>query len=218
MKKIFYTFLVTLCLSANLYGQITIDSIFVYQTPATDSTSCFVDSISINGTHTGQVLKKILVRSPLLNALATTIVVLTFEGCDSMSTTIYDTTVTVNAFTGNFVIFSIWDTTTNCSYPTEPIFTDTLVSYSCLPSNTNKRINEKQVKVYPNPARDILTIEYSEAIRPRKIQLMNINGTVVKSFEPNERLLDIQTVSSGLFFLIIETQDGYYLRKKVIVQ
>ena len=63
-----------------------------------------------------------------------------------------------------------------------------------------------------------MTIEYSEAIRPRKIQLININGAVVKSFESNEKSLDIHTVSSDLFFLVIETQDGYFIKKKVIVQ
>ncbi len=115
---------------------------FVYQTSAIDSTSCFVDSVSINGTHTGPVLKKMTVGFPLLSASTTSIIVLTFEGCNSMNTTMYDTTVTVDAFTRSFLLFSNWDTIANCSYPIEPIFTDTLVSYSCLPSNTNKRINE----------------------------------------------------------------------------
>jgi len=63
-----------------------------------------------------------------------------------------------------------------------------------------------------------LNIEYSEAIRPRKIQLININGTVVKTFEPNERLLDVHALPSGIFFLMIQTQEGYSLRKKVMIQ
>jgi hypothetical protein len=216
MKKIFYTFLVTICLSVSVYGQITLDSMFVYQTPVAGSIFVMVDSIYINGTHTGQILKKIRINSALLDGSVS--IILTFEECDSVNTTFYDTTIVHDFYATKISVFSKWDTTASCSYPIAPFYTDTLFWSIWNILNTDNLINEKQVKVYPNPARDILTIEYSEAIRPRKIQLMNINGTVVKSFEPNERLLDIQTVSSGLFFLIIETQDGYYLRKKVIVQ
>jgi hypothetical protein len=217
MKKLFYIFFMLFCYS-NSYGQITIDSIFVYQTPGTDSLASTVDSIYFSGTHTGQVLKKVQVVSGLLNGSLP--IILTFEGCDSVNTTFYDTTIVYGYYASSMGIFTKWDTIANCSYPTLPFYTDTLFwnIWGVIISTEDKLIDKKQVKVYPNPARDILKIEYSQGIRPRKIQLISINGAVIKSFEPNERLLNIQTIPSGFYFLKIEMEEGYVLTKKVIIE
>jgi hypothetical protein len=215
MKKIFYTFLVIICSATTLFGQITIDSIFVYQTPSSIPWASTVDSIYISGTNTGQVLKKVWVNAAALDGSVR--IILTFEGCDSVHTNFYDTTIVHGYYASKITVFSKWDTTANCSYPIEPFYTDTLfwINYFV---NTNNLIDEKKVNVYPNPAQDILKIEISQGIRPRKIQLINMNGAVVKSFEPNERLLDIQIIPAGMYVLSIETEEGYRLTKRVIIE
>jgi hypothetical protein len=215
MKKIYYIFLAIIYYS-NSFGQITIDSIFVYQTPGTDSLASMIDSIYITGTHTGQALKNIAI-TPFNDICGTTIIELNFSGCDSIPPTLYDTLFTFGFYTRRIRIVSKWDTTTNCSYPTESFYTDTVLWDNCT-VNTVNLIDEKQVKIYPNPARDVLKIETSQGIRPRKIQLISINGAIIKSFEPDERLLDIQSIPSGFYFLKIEMEDGYFLIKKVIIE
>jgi hypothetical protein len=214
MKKIFYIFLAIIYYS-NSFGQITIDSMLVYQTPGTDSLASRVDSIYISGTSEGQVLKNTQIASSLLDD--SVIILLSFEGCDSINPTFYDTKIVYGYYIPKIIVFSEWDTTANCSYPIVPFYTDTLFWYDS-PVNTEQLINEKQVKVYPNPAQDILKIEITQGIRPRKIQLISLSGAVVKSFEPDERLLDIQSIPSGFYFLKIEMEEGYILTKKVIVE
>lgn len=215
MKKIFYIFLVIICSKATSFGQITIDSIFVYQTPSTIPWATTVDSIYISGTHTGQALKKVWVNSAALDGSVG--IILTFEGCDSVNNTFYDTTIVHGYYVSKIGVLSKWDTTANCSYPIAPFYTDTLfwINYFV---NTNNLIDEKQVKIYPNPAQDILKIEISQGIRPRVIQLISMNGAVVKSFEPDERLLDIQIIPAGMYILSIETEEGYQLTKRVIIE
>ena len=214
MKKIFYIFLAIICYS-NSFGQITIDSMLVYQTPGIDSLASRVDSIYISGTSEGQVLKNTQIASSLLDD--SVIILLSFEGCDSINPTFYDTKIVYGYYIPKITVFSKWDTTATCSYPIVPFYTDTLLWYDS-PVNTDNLITEKQVKIYPNPAQDVLKVEISEGIRPRKILLIGVNGAIIKSFEPNERLLDIQSVPSGFYFLKIETENGYHLTKKVIIR
>lgn len=217
MKKIFYIFLLTIYSSVTSFGQITIDSMFVYQTPGTDSLASTIDSIYISGTHTGQTLKSIAI-TPFNDICGTTIIQLNFRGCDSIDATSYDTLFTLGFYTRRVRITSKWDTTANCTYPVEPFYTDTVLWDNCT-VDTDNLINEKQVKIYPNPAQDILKIEYlHEGIRPHKIQLINLNGAVVKSFAPSERLLDIQIIPAGMYILSIETDKGYRLTKRVIIE
>ena len=215
MKKIFYTFLVIIYSKATSFGQITIDSMHVYQTPGIDSLTSRVDSIYISGTSEGQVLKNTQIASSLLDD--SVIILLSFEGCDSINPTFYDTKIVYGYYIPKIIVFTRWDTTANCSYPIEPLYTDTLFWYDS-PVNTDNLITEKQVKIYPNPAQDILKIEISQGIRPRKIHLISLSGAVVKSFEPDERLLDIQSIPSGFYFLKIEMEEGYVLTKKVIIE
>jgi hypothetical protein len=215
MKKIFYIFLVIIYSSVISSGQITIDSILVYQTPGTDSLANRVDSIYISGTSEGQVLKNTQFAAGLLDDSA--IILLSFEGCDSINPTFYNTKIVYGYPISRITAFTEWDTTANCSYPIVPFYTDTLFWYDS-PVNTNNLITEKQVKIYPNPAQDILKIEISQGIRPRKIHLISLSGAVVKSFEPDERLLNIQSIPSGFYFLKIEMEEGYVLTKKVIIE
>ena len=209
MKKIFYIFLTLFCYS-NLFGQITIDSFNIYQTNNS------VDSVSISGTNGGQVLQNISL-IPSNDMCGTTVIVLNFNDCAAIPVTTFDTHFTLGFYTNRISIISKLDTSANCPYPIVPIYTDTAIWDNCTTFTANL-IDEKQVKIYPNPARGILKIETSQGIRPRKIQLISLSGTVVKSFEPDARLLDIQSIPSGFYFLKIETEKGYFLIRKVIIE
>lgn len=79
-------------------------------------------------------------------------------------------------------------------------------------------------KIYPNPAKDELTIEIqSEKRQQISIQLLNQLGEVIKvvSLEHEgmgsiiSQVLDISEMSSGIYYLSVSTQDKVYTEKIV---
>jgi hypothetical protein len=73
---------------------------------------------------------------------------------------------------------------------------------------------ESQIKVYPNPATDQITIElgaYNEAT----IQLFSITGQLITSIECDNHIYSINCsfISNGVYFLKIQTNKGKFTKK-----
>jgi hypothetical protein len=75
--------------------------------------------------------------------------------------------------------------------------------------------DEKSVKIFPNPATDILNIEGELEIE--SISLHNLNGQLIKHFNANNRQLNISDISSGMYFLKV-TCNNEESTIKVIVE
>jgi hypothetical protein len=83
---------------------------------------------------------------------------------------------------------------------------------------------ENAMKIYPNPASDIIQIQIDlKKKRDTKVAITNINGDVVKTFDlgkfsgsVNERI-DISEWSSGVY--LVRLTSGEYSRvEKLVVQ
>lgn len=205
MKKIIYIFLVIICSSATSFGQITIDSMVVYQTPGFDSLANTVDSIYISGTSEGQVLTNTQFIAGVLDGSAR--IILHFEGCDSINPTFFNTKIVYGYPILRITAFTKWDTTANCSYPIVPFYTDTLFWYDT-PVNTDNLINEKQVKIYPNPARDYLMIELNKG-EIQNLRITDMLGkTILEQFKVLNNRIDIGHLASGTYILTVEDKKG----------
>lgn len=68
-------------------------------------------------------------------------------------------------------------------------------------------VKVKEIYVYPNPAKDVNTFE-GYAIT--KIELLNLQGQVLQSLKAFDAktLVDVSTVSEGVYSLKIKTKDG----------
>ncbi len=75
--------------------------------------------------------------------------------------------------------------------------------------------DEEALSVYPNPAKDLVTINCKNKIE--KIELISINGQFIKSVEcsSNFEIIDIQDVSNGLYVLRCKTSTGVFTKKIV---
>lgn len=87
-------------------------------------------------------------------------------------------------------------------------------------SDKNSPVQD-HVIVYPNPANTIINIRFENLLsQPVSIRLININGTVVKSFEgkPGTRLsrIDITGLPDGLYLINIQS-NNQVITKKVSV-
>ena len=97
-------------------------------------------------------------------------------------------------------------------------FTD--MTYSILSVEQGGSIDEMSVsayKVYPNPAKDILTIKGENM---SQIVIYNSLGQMVKSMETNDDIVDVnvENFQNGMYFISIINKDGRISSRKVIVE
>ncbi len=59
------------------------------------------------------------------------------------------------------------------------------------------------MKVFPNPAKDVLTLSFDIAGDQREFQILNTSGAVLKSgyLSAENRVLDVSDLPAGLYFL-----------------
>jgi PKD repeat protein len=91
-------------------------------------------------------------------------------------------------------------------------------------STENGEISEN-LKLYPNPANDIVFIEYLKFIDPQleSIEIMDINGRVlndVRAFERNGNVIpvDVKGLKSGQYFIRLNSQKSVKILRFAIVR
>ena len=77
-------------------------------------------------------------------------------------------------------------------------------------------ISDKEIRAFPNPVEDILTIESTDEVV--KIFLFDMNGNLILQKEPKERHTTIQLtiIPTGMYNLQIVTPNGDYVIEKII--
>jgi len=72
-------------------------------------------------------------------------------------------------------------------------------------------------KVYPNPVHDYITIKISGELQRSTVDILSIQGKVVKSFSlnNNQNHLDVRNLSSGVYLVRIQTGESYSIKKIV---
>ena len=87
---------------------------------------------------------------------------------------------------------------------------------SCYLITGISEIDRQIIQIYPNPAKDLLRIENNNNIEINSISLTNINGQIIKKFDPNNTQLDISEISSGLYLLKLSYKNGEFTKKIII--
>ena len=83
---------------------------------------------------------------------------------------------------------------------------------------------ENKVTVYPNPAKDFVTVEINVDLEIANVNLYNINGRAVgvNNYSPLQRdgiiQLDLRPLPTGTYFLHIKTDDGREILRKIVHQ
>lgn len=74
------------------------------------------------------------------------------------------------------------------------------------------------ISIYPNPASTEIYIDVTDSNRQiENLQLISINGQVVKQYPKADRILDVATLSNGIYILKLELADGAQINKRVLV-
>lgn len=74
-------------------------------------------------------------------------------------------------------------------------------------------MSEAEVKIYPNPAVSYIYVELSDNITYLKAELWNANGTLLQT--TTERVLNLQTLAPGTYYIRVYTPEGIGVRKVI---
>jgi PKD repeat protein len=80
-------------------------------------------------------------------------------------------------------------------------------------------LSKAPIKLYPNPANQILNIDFNQLIAEKIIEVYDISGKCVLTKTSNETLLelDISSFSEGMYLLKIKLNQNQYFTKKFMI-
>jgi hypothetical protein len=84
------------------------------------------------------------------------------------------------------------------------------------PVGMNELLSDAEFVVYPNPARDYVTIKTNTSIK--QIKVYNYVGQIVAEEIVGDEIYTINTAgyNSGIYFIQVETSEGWSTRKVLI--
>lgn len=74
-------------------------------------------------------------------------------------------------------------------------------------------VDGSSLAIFPNPVKDVLTINYDKAIS--QIDVYDVNGKLVKTFTTVGSTVNVSDLSSGVYMLNMQTEDGLVVKKIV---
>jgi hypothetical protein len=67
---------------------------------------------------------------------------------------------------------------------------------------------ENDIRFFPNPTRNKITFEYKDELQLQTINIKNILGQQVLQFIEPKKEIDVSFLSSGIYYLTVETNKG----------
>ena len=90
-------------------------------------------------------------------------------------------------------------------------------------STVNDILNTKEtvqssaetIRVYPNPAKRLLTIEIQQKIKQFKVEIHDMTGNIIMSVE-NQKIINTSKLENGVYMVTIKTDKGNTTKKIII--
>ncbi|MBO4481345.1 MAG: thiol protease/hemagglutinin PrtT [Bacteroidales bacterium] len=88
-----------------------------------------------------------------------------------------------------------------------------IINVSRIANTGIEEVKEDKIVLYPNPAIDKLHLTMNEGIKVKKIELMNAEGQLLRTYNGNEREFNVGDLPSGLYFMRIVSTEGVTTKK-----
>ncbi|MCD0478301.1 M28 family peptidase [Chryseobacterium sp. LC2016-29] len=90
------------------------------------------------------------------------------------------------------------------------------IATSVLGTNESSQNKLESIKIYPNPAKDILNLEIPKEIKKFSFEIKDMSGRLISAHE-NETNINVSKLSSGVYLCTVKS-DGETVTKKVIIE
>ena len=92
-----------------------------------------------------------------------------------------------------------------------------LATLSCTGVPTSEKFDNQLFTVYPNPAMNVLNINFNQDITDFSSQILDINGRILRSFN-NQKAVDISGLPTGFYALKVSNTEGVILGQKTFIK
>jgi len=82
-------------------------------------------------------------------------------------------------------------------------------------NETSVQKSGETIKVYPNPAKDLVTVEFQEKVKQFKVEVNDMSGNTVLSLENHEKI-NTSGLTNGVYTFTITTDKGNTTKKIII--
>jgi ribosomal protein S7 len=122
-------------------------------------------------------------------------------------------TVTVNAGTYNFGVYSQiggW----NLNWIRITKVTPSALAVPTMVTTTD--VSSSSVDLYPNPINDRLNLQSQTDLNGANVKVVNASGNVMVNVTHHGEVIDLSSLNSGVYSLIIQTKNGKVITKRFI--
>lgn len=67
---------------------------------------------------------------------------------------------------------------------------------------------DAQIKIYPNPVKNVLHIKINENMNINSISLINIQGQIIRQYDSNIQQIDVSDITEGVYFIKVSSLKG----------
>lgn len=115
--------------------------------------------------------------------------------------------------TAGYAIGDIIPNTANIYFDFNPAIVTNTFQTEFVSTLANAKFDNAEIKIFPNPASNILNINTSSIIT--SIEIVDINGRIIQSLSQNsnEVILNIENLQSGMYLLKVTTENGSSIEK-----
>ena len=213
MKRL-QIFTLLLFFSSLCSAQITMDSVKVYP----DSIG-IIDSIYVKYTSQNQKIKNFTYFT-FQDGCSTAPCSIIFEGCSTLTSIQKDTVLTFGFWGLNtrlMKLYSIWDTSTTCSYPNNAISTDSYTYDNCFTSSLAETSGlVSKIRIFPNPANNFFSLKIENEISVERLELLGLQGNLVKTYSTANLKFDLSAITNGVYYLKLTTSEGVAVKKIIV--
>lgn len=115
-----------------------------------------------------------------------------------------------NSPSASYYYFYDWKVSSRCESARSTVIAR--VDSNCL--STSEANIEDEMKIYPNPFKDVITITDIEKVK--SIQILDISGRIVKTVDHVSKEMDLGDLQPGLYILNLIMKNGNTVRVKAI--
>ena len=91
-----------------------------------------------------------------------------------------------------------------------------LFNHDGIPASVDNGIDIRPYASYPNPAQDLLHINYSPDVQPKLVELYDLQGRLVRSQSNALESLSLQGLAAGQYVMKVTMEDGTAYSDKVV--